>query len=84
MTAFSDFDAAMVAATTAYAASNYAETRKQLDLAAMHQVRDAKSGSDGAASHTNYGPEDIESLRALVDKAESRAGKTQVISRWHI
>ena len=82
MPANTDYDTALDAGATAYAAGNYAEARKQIGVAAFHLARMKNASAINGASISRRSIKELEDLKDLVDAAEKRSsgGKFEIHS----
>lgn len=82
MAARDDYDTALSAAATAFAASDYTEARKQIDVAAIHLARLEDSATVEGAAFKQRAVSELRDLRQTVNDAEARANKFEVHSQW--
>ncbi len=82
MAAAEDFDTAMSAVATALGTNDFSEAKKQLRVAMAHAARLPVSAAAGSISAQQRALQDIAALEALISKAEARANKATVYSRW--
>lgn len=77
-----DYDTAMSAAANALAARQFRSARGHLLVARAHALRMPQAvGADGASLQRSR-VDEIDKLEAQIDKAEARASKFEVFSRW--